>query len=160
MSKDEAEAGGVSLKTKGYFFKATNGKANMSPPADKADWYRFISVPLDNAAIENCFTLGDEVGVVTQWKFPGLFDEMTVSDLFEIQKVIAAGRWRSDARSPDWAGNAVAKALQLDISAPVEKKRVKAMLDKWIETGALKEVERKTEQRKMNWFIEVGQWAA
>ena len=156
MKKEDAETAGVSLKHKGYYFSVTNGKANMSPPAEKADWFKFVSVPLGNDTAE---TKGDDVGVVTKWKFPGLFDDMAASDLFTIQKAIAAAQWRADARSPDWVGNAVAKVLELDTSTSADKKRIKAMLKIWIETGALKEVERKTEQRKPSLFVEVGNWA-
>jgi AAA domain/Bifunctional DNA primase/polymerase, N-terminal/Primase C terminal 2 (PriCT-2) len=154
MTENDAQAARVPLKDKGYYFQIARGKANMSPPAEKADWYKFVSVPLGNDTAE---TKGDDVGVVTKWKFPGLFDDMAVSDLFAIQKAIAAGQWRADARSPDWAGNAVAKVLELDVAA--DKKRIKAMLKIWIETGALKEAERKTEQRKPSLFVEVGNWA-
>jgi hypothetical protein len=156
MTKEDAEAAGVSLKHKGYYFSVRNGKANMSPPAENADWFKFVSVPLGNDTPE---TKGDDVGVVTKWKLPGLFDDMEVGDLYTVQKAIDAGKWRADARSPDWAGHATAKVLELDISAPATKNRVKAMLKCWIETGALKEVERKTEQRKLSLYIEVGNWA-
>ena len=157
MSKDDAEAARVPLKQKGYYFSVANGKATMSPPAEKADWHKFVSVPIGNATPE--YPLGDQVGVVTKWKFPGLFDDMAASDLFEIQKAIAAGKWRADARSPDWAGNAVAKVLDLDTSAPADKKRIKSMITTWIETGALKEAERKDEKRRPRLFVEVGNWA-
>jgi AAA domain len=156
MTENDAQAARVPLKDKGYYFQVANGKANMRPPAEKADWSKFVSVPLGNDTAE---TKGDDVGVVTKWKFPGLFDDMAVSDLFAIQKAIAAAQWRADARSPEWAGHAVAKVLELDISATADKKRIKAMLKIWIETGALKEAERKTEQRKLSIFVEVGNWA-
>jgi hypothetical protein len=123
----------------------------MSPPADKADWFKFVSVLGNGAEIK-----GDQIGVVTKWHLPGLFDDMTVSDLFAIQKAIAAGKWRADARSPDWAGNAIAKVLDIDPSEPSNKKRIKAMLATWIETGALKEVERQAENRHPKLFVEVG----
>jgi hypothetical protein len=156
MSKDDAEAAGVPQKHKGYYFSVRNGKANMSPPAEKADWFKFVSIPLENGTPEN---QGDQVGVVTKWKFPGLFDDMEVSDLFAIQKAIDAGQWRADTRSPDWAGNAVAKVLELDIAAPADKNRIKAMLKVWLETGALKEAERLDEHRHPKLCVEVGNWA-
>jgi hypothetical protein len=58
---------------------------------------------------------------VIAWQMPGLFDDMAANDLFAIQKEIAAGEWRADPQSPDWAGNAVAKVLNLDASDPAER---------------------------------------
>ena len=156
MTKEDAEAAGVPLKHKGYYFSVTNGKANMSPPAEKADWFKFVSVPLGNDTAE---TKGDDVGVVTKWKFPGLFDDMAVSDLFAIQKAIAAAQWREDARSPNWAGNPVAKVLDLDTTDPADKTRLKAMLQVWIENKALKIVEKPDAKRMLRRFVEVGIWA-
>ena len=49
MSEDEASQGGENF-----------GKVNLAPPADKAAWFRFVSVALGN---------GDDVGVPTPWRF-------------------------------------------------------------------------------------------
>jgi hypothetical protein len=157
MSKDDAEAARVPEKDRrGYFRIDRDAKSNMRPAAQKADWRKFVSVCLDNATPEDP---SDWVGVVTAWQMPGLFDDMAANDLFAIQKEIAAGEWRADPQSPDWAGNAVAKVLNLDVSNPAEKKRIKARLKAWIENGALKEAVRKDAKRKDRIFIEVGKWA-
>jgi hypothetical protein len=49
--------------------------------------------------------------------------------------------------------------LDIDISVPAEKRRIKAMIDTWVKTGALKEVERQAENRHPKLFVEVGNWA-
>jgi hypothetical protein len=94
----------------------------------------------------------DEIGVVTAWTRPGLFDNMTTAHLFAVQKAIAAGQWREDAQSPDWAGNAVANVLDLDATAPADKTRIKTMLEAWIGNKVLKIVEKPDAKRRLKRF--------
>lgn len=67
MSAEEAEAAGVPLGKRRFHFRVDNGKANLAPPPEKSDWYRFIGVDLGNG--EN-FEPGDNIGVVTPWQWP------------------------------------------------------------------------------------------
>jgi hypothetical protein len=156
MSKEEAEASGVSDKHRRAYFRCENGKANMRPASDETDWHKFVSVSLENETADDP---ADEVGVVIAWKRPGLFDGMAAADLFRIQKAIAEGQWREDARSPDWAGNAVASVLRLDATAPADKTKIKEMLKVWIRNKALKVVEKPGPDRHCKSFVEVAQWA-
>jgi hypothetical protein len=158
MSKEEAEAARIPEKGRRAYFRicSADGKANMRPASDQTDWHKFVSVCLGNETADDP---ADDIGVVIAWKCPGLFDDMAVSDLFTIQKEIAAGEWREDFRSPEWAGNAVARILKLDIKKPADRKRIQSMLAVWIEKNAIKIVEKNDEKRKLKSFIEVGQWA-
>ena len=156
MSKDDAEKTGVPEKHRRSYFRCENGKANMRPASDETDWCKFISVSLENETPDD---RADEIGVVTAWKRPGLFDNMAASDLFKIQKVIAGGSWREDYRSPEWAGIAVAKILDLDVTNPADRKRITAMLKTWIENKVLKIVEKPDAKRRPKRFVEVGIWA-
>ena len=116
MSEDEAARAGVEGRRS--FFRVDSGKANMSPPAAVRDWYRLDSVDLGN---------GDSVGVVTRWIWPDAFDGVTVSDLRKVQEAIAAGCWRENSQAKDWAGHAVAKALNLDATIKAGKARISSL---------------------------------
>ena len=78
MSEDEAAQAGV--ENRKWYFRADNGKANLAPPAEKAEWFNFVSVPLGN---------GDHVGVPVPWQFPNAFDGVTTANLREAQKAVA-----------------------------------------------------------------------
>jgi hypothetical protein len=145
MSEDEAARAGVEKRRS--FFRVDNGKANLSPAREKADWYRLIGVEIGN---------GDNVVVVTEWKWPDAFDGVTVSDLHAVQAKIAAGRYRESPQSQDWAGNAVAAVLRLDLSNKAHKAKAASLLKTWIANGMLRVVEAQDEKRMSRKFIEVG----
>jgi hypothetical protein len=76
MSKDEAARAGV--ENWRAYFRIQNGKANLAPPADAADWYRLESVDLGNGGGDKP---GDSVGVVTRWTWPDAFEGVTDSSV-------------------------------------------------------------------------------
>jgi AAA domain len=145
MSEDEAARAGVEKRRS--FFRVDNGKANLSPAGEKADWRQLIGVEIGN---------GDNVVAVTEWKWPDAFDGVTVSNLREVQEKIAAGRYRESPQSQDWAGNAIAAVLHLDLSDRAHKAKAANLLKTWIANGALRIVEANDEQRRPWKFIEVG----
>jgi DNA polymerase I-like protein with 3'-5' exonuclease and polymerase domains len=49
------------MRPPGFYFRAFRGKLNFAPPADESDWYELGNVELAN---------GDDVGVVTTWRYP------------------------------------------------------------------------------------------
>ena len=55
-----------------------------------------------------------------------------------VQAKIDGADWGKDPRSADWAGKAIAAALDLDLSDEVQKERCKGMLEAWIASKALK----------------------
>lgn len=48
MTAEEAEKARV--ENRSQYFRMDNGKANMAPRSDKSEWFKVISIPLDNAA--------------------------------------------------------------------------------------------------------------
>jgi RecA-family ATPase len=154
MSDKEGQDSGVDNPR--LHFRAFNDKANLAPPADRSDWFKIESVPLGNGPDGH----GDSVGVVTPWEWPSAFGGVTTDDLFRVQKAIAAGSWRQSAGAKkDWAGQAVADVLDLDLTDPAAKAKVKSLLRTWIENKALKVVQRPDESRHERPFVEVDQWA-
>jgi hypothetical protein len=55
---------------------------------------------------------------------------------------LRSGKQRADAQAHDWAGKKVAEVLGLDIKETSTKARVKMMLKRWEQNGALKRVRR------------------
>jgi hypothetical protein len=130
------------------YFRVTNGKANLTAPSEGADWYRIEPVELGN---------GDSVGVVTRWTWPDAFDGVTVSDLRKAQAAIAVGRWRASVQSKDWAGIAIAKALNLDPTSKPHRAKISGLLKTWIVNGMFVVVDGLDANREKRSFIEVGE---
>ena len=153
MTKQEAERAGV--KNHRLYFRACSDKANLAPPSDVSEWYHLASVDLENGPPGE----SDNVQTVVRWGWPDALDGLTALDLFAVQKRIADDEWRYDPQAEKWAGNAVAEVLYLDVKLAAPLARVKSLLKKWGESGALKVVHRPDKHRKPKAFVEVGQWA-
>jgi hypothetical protein len=138
MTRAEAPAAQVKEKDRKRYFRVDDdGKANMTAPAEAATWFRLISVPLEND-VAHPGALGDEIGVATSWQLPGVFAGNPPDALARVQAKIDGADWGKDPRSGDWAGKAIAAALDLDLSDEVQKERCKGMLEAWIAAKALK----------------------
>lgn len=144
MSPEEAALAGVAEDQRGFYFRTQNDKANLAPP-EKAAWYRMNNVALDN---------GDQVGVACPWKWPELFEGISTAHLIAAQKAISNGEWRADSRSPQWAGIAVARVLDLDPKQA--SKRIAQVLKEWVSNGAFEVIEKEDEQRRPRKFVIVG----
>jgi len=154
MSKDERERAGV--KAGEAYFRVENGKANLAPPSEGADWYQVVSVDLGNGSE---YEPPDNVGAVRRWTWPDPFDGVTAGDLYAVQKAIEAGQWRESPQAKDWAGKAVADALGLDLDDKADRQKVKALLGTWIKAEALRTVTAPDGTRQERVWIEVGRWA-
>jgi hypothetical protein len=138
MTRAEAPAAQVKEKDRKRYFRVDDdGKASMTAPAEAATWFRLISVPLEND-VAHPGALGDEIGVATSWQLPGVFAGNPPDALARVQAKIDGADWGKDPRSGDWAGKAIAAALDLDLSDEVQKERCKGMLEAWIAAKALK----------------------
>src|SRR4051794_10360994 len=85
MAKDEAERYGIENRRR--YFRVDNGKSNLAPPPDKADWREIVSVPLGNGPLG---ADGDYVGVVMAWEPPSPLDWVKgVADLRTAQAAVA-----------------------------------------------------------------------
>ncbi len=146
MTENEAARAGV--ENRRAYFRVQNGKANLAPPAEGSDWYRIEPVALGN---------GDSVGVVTRWTWPDAFDGVTVSDLRKAQAAIAVGRWRASIQSKDWAGIAIAKALNLDPTSKPHRAKISSLLKTWIANDMFIVVDGLDANREKRSFIEVGE---
>lgn len=149
MSKDEAEAAGITPEEAGFIFRVQNDKANLAPP-EKADWYRMNNTDLAN---------GDQVGVACPWAWPDPFDGVSITHLRAVQTLIGNDEYREDVRAAKWVGKAVAEVLNLNLDDKASRKRVTNILKEWLRNGALEVVEIEDAHRKIRKQIIVGKWA-
>jgi AAA domain len=151
MTKQEATA--VKADNPRLYFKTYNDKANLAPPAEGSDWFQLVSVELGNGPAG---MPGDCVGVVAKWKWPDLTVGMTADDYDKIAAAIKGGAWKASSQAKNWAGVAVAEALDLDAKDEDDKAKIKAALKMYLKAGTLVEVERYDSERRENkMFIEV-----
>jgi hypothetical protein len=152
MSKEEGARAGIDNYR--LYFKTFNDKANLRPPADKAEWFELVSVDLGNGPFGG---RGDSVGVVTKWEWPDPLAGLTGDDFEKVAVVIRGGKWRENAQAEAWVGKAVAQALGLEVKSRADKARIVAMLKAWGSAGSLVVVEGKDENRISKKFVEVSE---
>jgi hypothetical protein len=78
------------------------------------------------------------------------------ADLRGVQAAIAAGRWRQNSQSKDWAGYAVASALKLDANDKAARSKIRDLLKTWIKNGMFVVVEGLDDKRERRSYVEVG----
>ena len=149
MTEDQAKNAFLEEATAWRYFQIDNGKANMAPPAEKAQWYRLGSVALAN---------GDNVGAATAWTWPNAFEGVNPHELRMAQQAVSAGGpWRENHQAKMWVGIPIAAALGLD---PVkDRKRILTILATWIQNEMFVVVSGKGENRHETSFVEVGKRA-
>jgi hypothetical protein len=81
---------------------------------------------------------------------------VSAADLRAVQAAIAAGRWRQNSQSKDWAGYAVASALKLDANDKAARSKIRELLKTWIKNGMFVVVEGLDNKRERRSYVEVG----
>jgi hypothetical protein len=155
MTSEEAAGFGIEGEDRRRFFRVYDDKNNRTPPADKSDWYKLLSVNLGNGMNGDD---GDSLPVTVPWTAPDAFTGITLAHLLRVQEAIQAGDYRKDPQSPEWVGLAVAEVLALDVCdrKGSDAGRVKKLLAQWIASGVLIETKEKDENRRPRPFIRVG----
>lgn len=151
MSKEDAEKAKVEQPRS--HVRVDDVKANLAPPAEVARWFKLVSVPLNNGTEDQ---LGDDVGVVTSWKWPDPNEDVTVDDVRAALMRIAQGEWRLDQQAKNWVGQAIAEALGQDIEQSSVRSAMKILIRKWLSEGWLKVVTRPDAKRRPREFVEPG----
>ena len=163
MTTKEAEKAEIEEWRRGYYFRADNGKANLTPPAEVADWYEMKSIDLENHGPDADWDEGDRVGVVVPWSFPEPEPiAKTQRDIgTAITAVRAGGPWRRDLRSKvePWVGKPIGEALGVDPENRATRAQLVRLIQSWITAGYLKVVigkrprGRRTEEHE---YVEAG----
>lgn len=154
MTSEEANTANV--ENRRFYFRETDAKSNLAPPSDKSSWYKMASHDLGNATNDRP---SDNVGVATAWSWPSATEGLRTSDLLAVQKIVNASSYKDSAQAGNWAGHAVAEALDLDAGDDKDKGRIKALLKTWKASGALKVVQQEDANRKRTPHVVVGEWA-
>jgi hypothetical protein len=89
MSAEVAQRLGIEEDERRRYFAVMDDKHNRAP-AEKADWYRLVSVALGNGGAGH----GDEVAVAEPWSPPDPFQDVTAAHLYRVQLLIAEGDWK------------------------------------------------------------------
>jgi hypothetical protein len=152
MSPDQADLWGIDATSAKRYFSVGDDKHNLSA-AEAADWFKIEGQSLGNASD---IYQADDVGVVTRWSPPRAMDGVDVAALIEVQRVVRAGEYTQDAKGKKWVGTVIASTLGIDIIETNGKRRVTAILQKWLESGALKVEVKRNEDRKPQKFIVLG----
>jgi AAA domain len=155
MSDGEAAKAGVSDDERRSYFRVGIDKANLAP-SSKAVWFNLANVGLGNGSGGDIDDQ-DYVGVVTSWKWPDAFADVTASDLDAVRTRVAGGDWRKDPQAHAWVGKAIAEVLRLDVYDKTHRAKINALLAGWINSGALVEVEGLDAGRRPRVFVKAGQ---
>jgi len=159
MRDREAQDAEIEERERRLYFRADGGKTNLTRPPEVADWFKLISVDLENPG-EADWDTGDQVGVVTSWTYPKATEPKTTgNDIARAQDAISVGGpWRADQRAKNepWVGIPVAEALGLNLLKKSDKRAVVKMVDDWLRSGLLKRVDRRDGHHETHAYVEVG----
>jgi hypothetical protein len=161
MTDVEAERAEIPERERGFYFRADIGKANLTPPAEYADWYKLVSVNLENDP-DDGWTIneGDQIGVVTPWTYPVPdAPKITPHDILRVQATLkAGGPWRADQRATKepWVGVPIAQAFGLDLLNKIDKRAAVTIVQDWLRAGLLKRVGGMDANNEARSYIEVG----
>jgi hypothetical protein len=150
MTENEADRAGV--ENRRLYFRTYNDKSNHAPPVETSDWFKLKGIDLGNGAD---FGPGDNVAVATRWDWPDPLEGMSAADFDKVAAKIRTGKWRAHPQAKEWAGFAVAAALDINITTKAGKTKVSGMLATWLAAGSLIEVDGEDEKRMPRKFIEV-----
>ena len=169
MSVDDANACGVAMPERKFYFSMMDGKSNRAPPATKADWFKLVGQPLGNGDV-GCPGPEDNVATVEGYNAPSIWGGMKPEQLLFIQEAIeSAGpeKCRASALSPNWAGFVVADVLTLSLPRGSDgkvakdardKDKVVAYLRTWVDNGILVAEDCRVGNSEMKPCIVVGDW--
>jgi hypothetical protein len=103
MSDDEAKLFGISNTERRRYVRLDPAKVNITPPSQKAKWFRLVGVKLGNATEQ--YPSGDEVQTVEPWTPPDTWADISTATinaiLTEIDRGLANGQRYSDAAKAD-----------------------------------------------------------
>ena len=121
-------------------------------------WRRKVSISLGSGG-PGPLARPSEVGVVVTWVPPtaaSIVGGLEPDQIEAIKAKVAAGADRADSRAKNWAGNAVAEVLGLDVSNEGQKAKASATIKALTKAGHFKPVERKDQKwpdRKIPYLV-------
>lgn len=161
MSPEEAQALSVPADERWRHVRLDDAKANLSPRANGARWYRLETVALGNATAD--YPAGDHVAAIAPWKPPSPLRGMSAADCNRVLDRIAegpgagmaysahrTGAARKSGAESRWAGQILVDGFGL---TEAEAVRVVAA---WMKSGLLREAPyHDAQQRKQRMGVRV-----
>lgn len=147
MSDEQAIRAGIAPKERFSYFWIHHGKVNLTKMDNSEHWRKLESVSLGNGATNPLRRMSephDTAGVVTEWLWPSK-EEIAESVPDDVRRgvLVKLGNqnYRESAQSEDWAGYVLAEAMGMSLETgkamTADKRKVKAVIDAWIENGIL-----------------------
>ncbi|EHL99353.1 hypothetical protein HMPREF9946_03115 [Acetobacteraceae bacterium AT-5844] len=142
MAPEEAAEFGIPEKDRRLHIRVDDGKANLSPPADKARWMRLVSINLGNGTPE--YPKGDNVQAIEQWEPPSVWKSLSNEDcnaaLDAIQDGPTPGSKYTSSRAgrgaqTRWAGRVLMNMFDLNDAQATK------VIATWLRTGLIEEVD-------------------
>lgn len=162
MSKEDAERFGPTaldgdpMERRGWYMRSDDAKANLSPPAERATWFRRVSITLPGMPDD------DTVGVLERWAPPDPFTGFSMEQVTSVLREIDDG-WRSG----DFFGvrtDAKRSVIRL-IGAVFASKdgqpdlaKAKQIVAAWTKSGVLVVEMAKTKNYEERQAVRVGMW--
>jgi hypothetical protein len=153
MSEQEAKRLGIPEALIRSYVKIGDGKQNMSPPAEVAEWYHLEGVELPNAPENDPLDdKGDHVAIVTRWAPPDPFDGITLEHANAVrsecgEKAVDGLAYRVDAKSENWIGHLIGEICDFDVSSDEGAARAKYVAKIWLKNGVLEQFDGKDKNR-------------
>jgi hypothetical protein len=157
MTTREAEIAEIAERERRRYFRSDIGKANLTRPAEQADWFEIVSVDLENIDGTDWYK-GDHVGAVRVFDFPAVdwLRPNAAQVKNAVQAIRAGGPWRADQRAKRWVGVAIAEVLGLDLKQRRDKRAVAQLVALWLREKVLIRFKRRDEHREEREYVEVG----
>jgi hypothetical protein len=136
MTKEEAEAFGVSEEDRWAYVRMDKGKVNIVPPSRQAKWFHLIGVPIENNAV--MYPSGDEVQAVEAWRPPDIMGGISEAQVVEVLSRIDKGM-PGGAR---YFGSASAKKraawkVVVDVVPGTNEQQAREIIKKWLKEKIL-----------------------
>lgn len=169
MTAEEATQFNIDESKRRRYIRVDNAKANLSKPADIAEWFLLDSVELQNGNAD--YPDGDSVQVAVPWNPPDAWDGMTNDVTNQILKVISDGiideggykaLYSDTVNAKDrWAGHVIRSETKKGDEYTKSEADAKKILKQWMqEDGFLRITEYQDEkQRKGRKGLEVVSYA-
>jgi AAA domain len=135
MSLRESEQAKIAETERRNYLRLDLGKANMRPP-EQATWFRLASAQIAN---------GDHVQALIPWRFPALFDGVTVEDTDWLRDLVRLKPYRADSRSDQWLGIEIARRFKLNVNDKADCIRINKMIGVWLANSVIDKQDRRDE---------------
>jgi hypothetical protein len=138
MSEEQATSAGIGANDRFGYFSVTYGKSNLTPLSSRLDWRKLESVPLGNG--RGLTKPQDHAPVVTEWRWPDkaeMIEDVTAQQRDQIASRVNNCECKMHHQAKDWVGFEVAYVMGWDAADGAIKKRIRRMVDAWLDDGFL-----------------------